>query len=67
MTSDAALGWMVLAGVGAPAGLLALLGGASLLNRPLPERWTAFFASGAMTLAFVSLTAGFVVAEHGRR
>ena len=63
MTSDAALGWMVLAGVGAPAGLLALLGGASLLNRPLPERWTAFFASGAMTLAFVSLTAGLVVAS----
>ena len=40
MTSSVPLAWMVLVGVGSPAVLLALLGGASLLNRPLPERWT---------------------------
>ena len=34
------LTWMVLVGVGAPATLFALLGAASIVNRPLPERWT---------------------------
>jgi hypothetical protein len=40
MSLDLPLTWLVLVGVGSPAVLLALLGGASLLNRPLPERWT---------------------------
>ena len=39
----------MLVGVGSPAVLLALLGGASLLNRPLPERWTGPLAAAAMT------------------
>ena len=40
MMWDVPLAWMVLAGVGSPAILLTLLGGASLVNRPLPERST---------------------------
>ena len=32
---------LVLVGIGSPASLLALLGVASLVNRPLAERWTA--------------------------
>jgi hypothetical protein len=41
MTASAPLALLVLVGVGLPAVLFALLGGASLVNRPLPERWTA--------------------------
>jgi len=55
------LTWLVLAGVGSPAVLLALLGGASLLNRPLPERWTASLAGTSMTVAFTAFFAAFVV------
>jgi NADH-quinone oxidoreductase subunit L len=49
------LTWLVLVGVASPAVLFALLGGASLLNRPLTERWTAWLAAGAMTVACGSL------------
>ena len=52
---------LVLLGVGAPAALLALLGVASLLNRPLPERWTGPLAAGAMTTACAALLAALVV------
>jgi NADH-quinone oxidoreductase subunit L len=52
---------MVLIGVGSPAILLALLGGTSLLNRPLPERWTGTLAAGAMLIAFVAFTIAFIV------
>jgi NAD(P)H-quinone oxidoreductase subunit 5 len=48
------LAWLVLAGVASPAVLLALLGGASLLNHPLPERWTAPLASASMMAAFLA-------------
>lgn len=51
MTSSVLVGWLVLVGVGAPAALLALLGGASLLNRPLPERWTGRLTAGVMMTA----------------
>jgi NAD(P)H-quinone oxidoreductase subunit 5 len=54
---------LVLIGVGAPALLLAVLGVASLLNRPLPERWTGALAGSSMTLACAALIAGFMV--HG--
>jgi NAD(P)H-quinone oxidoreductase subunit 5 len=57
------LAWLVLVGVGSPGVLLALLGGASLLNRPLPERWTASLAGTAMAVAFAAFFAAFVV--HG--
>jgi NAD(P)H-quinone oxidoreductase subunit 5 len=67
--SPAALGLMpslsltvlVLVGVGSPVVLLALLGVASLLNRPLAERWTAALAGSSMTIACVALSAAFVV------
>ena len=49
------LAWLVLAGVGSPAILLAILGGASLANRPLPERWVGRLAATFMTIAFVAL------------
>jgi len=57
------LTWLVLAGVGSPAVLLALLGGASLINRPLPERWTAPLAGTSMAVAFAAFFVAFVV--HG--
>ena len=55
------LTWLVLVGVGSPAILLALLGGASLLNRPLPERWTASLAGTSMTLSFAAFFVAFLV------
>jgi NAD(P)H-quinone oxidoreductase subunit 5 len=52
---------LVLVGVGSPVVLLALLGITSLVNRPLPERWTGRLAAGSMTLACVALLVAFVV------
>ena len=52
--------WLVLVGVGAPPALLALLGVASLLNRPLPERRTGRLAAGTMMTACAGLTAALV-------
>jgi NAD(P)H-quinone oxidoreductase subunit 5 len=52
---------LVLLGVGSPAVLFALLGGASLINRPLPERWTGPLAAGSMILSCVALLAALVV------
>ena len=57
------LTWLVLVGVGSPGVLLALLGGASLLNRPLPERWTASLAGTSMAVAFAAFFVAFVA--HG--
>jgi NAD(P)H-quinone oxidoreductase subunit 5 len=54
---------LVLVGVGAPALLLAVLGISSLLNRPLPERWTGALAAGSMTLACAALIVALMV--HG--
>src|SRR5262245_62982244 len=61
MMPAAPLQVMVLVGVGSPAILLLVLGVASLLNRPLPERWTGALAAGAMLTACVALSLGFVV------
>ncbi|HEX5475123.1 MAG TPA: proton-conducting transporter membrane subunit [Vicinamibacterales bacterium] len=57
----ASIGWLVLAGVAAPAALFGLLGGASVLNRPLPERWTSRLTAVAMLTACSALGAAFVV------
>lgn len=65
MTPAPALAGMVLVGLGSPATLLAVLGGASLLGRPLPERWTAAFAGGAMTLACAALSLALVTSAAG--
>jgi NAD(P)H-quinone oxidoreductase subunit 5 len=59
--SNLPFAWLVLVGIGSPALLLAVLGGASLLNRPLPERWTASLAGGAMTIAGAALSAALVI------
>src|SRR5688572_14216086 len=52
---------LVLVGVAAPALLLALLGVASLLNRPLPERWIGLIAGGSMSIACAALLLAFFV------
>ena len=52
---------LVLLGVGSPALLLALLGMPSLLNRPLPERWTGYVAGSAMTISCAALFIAFLV------
>ena len=50
---------LVLVGVGAPALLLGLLGAAALLNRSLPERWTAMAAGVTMSLSCGALLTAF--------
>ncbi|HYM26299.1 MAG TPA: proton-conducting transporter membrane subunit [Vicinamibacterales bacterium] len=52
---DDPLAVLVLAGVGAPAVLFGILGAASILDRPLPERWTARAAGAAMATSVVAL------------
>jgi NADH-quinone oxidoreductase subunit L len=64
MTTSVPLTWLVLVGVASPAVLLALLGGASLLDRRLPERWTAWLASSSMMLAFLALVLALVVSAR---
>jgi len=61
MTASVPLAWLVLVGVGSPAVLFALLGGASLVNRPFPERWTGSLAAGSMTTACAALSAALVL------
>ena len=58
---SAPLEWLVLVGVGSPAMLFALLGGAALVSRPMPERWTAALAGTAMTVACGALTVALVL------
>jgi len=55
------LAWLVLIGVTAPAVLFVALTGASLLERPLPERWTAVLAAISMSVATAALVLAFVV------
>jgi NAD(P)H-quinone oxidoreductase subunit 5 len=61
MTTSLPLTFLVFLAVAAPATLLALLGAASLVNRPLPERWTASLAASSMMLAFSALVMASVV------
>jgi NADH-quinone oxidoreductase subunit L len=61
MTAGTPLTLLVLVGVASPVVLLGLLGGASLLNRPLPERWTGALAAGTMTIAFAALSLALAV------
>jgi NAD(P)H-quinone oxidoreductase subunit 5 len=57
---------LVLVGVGSPVVLFGILGGASLLNRPLPERWTGVLAAGSMTVACAALMSALAVAGATR-
>ena len=52
---------LVLIGVGSPALLLAVLGVTSVVNRPLPERWTGLLAASSMATACGALTIAFIV------
>jgi NAD(P)H-quinone oxidoreductase subunit 5 len=61
MMPSVSLTFLVLVGVGSPALLLALLGCASLLNRPLPERWTGRIAAGSMMTACAALSMALVL------
>ncbi len=60
MISNIPLAWLVLLGVGLPAALLAVLGVASLITRPLAERWVASLAAGSMLTSCAALTAALV-------
>ena len=51
MTPSIPLTVLVLVGVGSPALLFGLLGTASLVNRPIPERWTGWLAGTSMATA----------------
>ena len=61
MMPNVPLASMVIAGVGSPAVLFALLGGASIINRPLPERWTGRLTAVSMMVSFAALFAGLIV------
>jgi NAD(P)H-quinone oxidoreductase subunit 5 len=52
---------LVLIGVGSPTLLLAVLGAASMVNRPLPERWTGLLAASSMGIACAALLVAFAV------
>lgn len=66
MTAPGALtAWLVLAGVAAPAMLLAMLGGSSLVNRPLLERWTGRLTAGVMILSCGALLIALVRVAAG--
>src|SRR4030095_3271391 len=59
---------LVLVGIGSPACLLAVLGVASLFNRPLPERWTGPLAGSLMTIScavFVTALAVYGMTRTG--
>jgi len=59
--STAPFALALIVGVGSPAILLALLGGASLANRPLPERWTGPLAAGLMMTSSAALLVALAV------
>jgi NAD(P)H-quinone oxidoreductase subunit 5 len=52
---------LVLVGVGVPAALFALLGGASLVNRQLPERWTGPLTAASMSISCAALLMALVL------
>ena len=61
MTTSVPLTVLVLVGVVAPALLFAILGAASLLNRPIPERSTSVLAAASMTTSFGAFVIAFAV------
>jgi NAD(P)H-quinone oxidoreductase subunit 5 len=52
---------LVLIGIGSPAVLLLVLGAGSLVNRPLPERWTGALAASSMAIACAAMLLALVV------
>jgi NAD(P)H-quinone oxidoreductase subunit 5 len=63
MMSNVPFAWLILVGVGMPSLVLAVLGGTSLFNRPLPERVTGALAATAMTASCLAFLAALIV--HG--
>lgn len=63
MTSNIPFAWLVLVGIGMPLLLFAVLGGASVFNRQLPERWTGAFTAAAMVTSCLAFAAALLV--HG--
>ena len=61
MMPSLSLTLLVLVGVGSPAVLLVALGVASLLNRPLPERWTGRITAASMMTSCASLFVALIV------
>jgi len=61
MTATVPLTVLVLVGVGSPALLFALLAVPSLVNRPLPERWTGVLAGSLMTISCAALLVSLLV------
>src|SRR5690242_2656617 len=61
MIPSLSLTLLVLLGVGSPAVLFAVLGGASVLGRPLPERWTSRIAAACMMISCTSLFIALVI------
>ncbi len=57
MSANPPVALLVLIGIGSPAVLLALLGIASLLNRPFGERWTGGLAAASMIVSSAALSA----------
>jgi NADH-quinone oxidoreductase subunit L len=64
--SASPLAWLVLIGVSSPLVLFAVFAATSLLDRPLPERWTGALAAGSMTVACAALIGALIVAGATR-
>ena len=63
MTSQIPFAWLIFIGVGMPAVVCAVLAGASLIDRQLPERWTAGLTAAAMITSCLAFAAALVA--HG--
>ena len=61
MISNVPFAWLVLAGVGSPALLFAVVGGLSLLNRRMSERWIGGLTAAVMAVSCAALVAALVV------
>jgi NADH-quinone oxidoreductase subunit L len=61
MIAPFSLELLVLIGVGSPAILLFALGVASLVNRPVHERWIGRLAAAAMTVSCAAITTALIV------
>jgi NAD(P)H-quinone oxidoreductase subunit 5 len=61
MIAPFSLELLMLIGIGSPAILLAALGVASLLNRPLHERWTGRLAAASMAISCAAMTSALIV------
>jgi NAD(P)H-quinone oxidoreductase subunit 5 len=66
MTSVRSLEALLLVGLGAPVVLLLLLGGASIVGRPLPERWIRRLVVAATATSATAMTTALLAYVLGR-